>query len=321
MTRALIATALLTLVAHPQRDAVRVTATGTAQIAGTVLSGDATPAPIRRAIVTLTSDAGADRLVAVTDDNGAFAFTSLPADRYALAASKSGYVPMTYGSKRPGGSGTPLVVSDGQRANVTMTLLKGGVITGRVRDEQGRPLPDVTVSALRYTVSYQTGERTLDSVSIGSAGQVSPGYAVDAFPGTGVTDDRGIYRIFGLAAGDYVIAASARPPRASILASTDVHQVTAADVQRAQRLLRGSRGQTAIDAAAAAAERADASRVDYAPVYHPAAIAAADAPSNTTRPESVTPGASTMDVDTSRPSIVTSDIANRPSGYWLACIW
>ena len=277
MTRLLILTALLTLAAHQQRDAFSVVATGTAQIAGTVVSGDATPAPLRRAIVSLTNDAGTERLVAVTDDAGAFAFRSLAADRYSLAASKNGYVPMTYGSKRPGGSGTPVVVSDGQRADVVMTLLRGGVITGMVRDERSRPLPEVTVTALRYTVSYQTGERTLDSVSIGSAGQISPGYSVDAFPGTGVTDDRGIYRIYGLAPGEYVISASARPPRASILVNTDVHQVTAADVQRAQRLLRDARGVPGIEAAGAAVGRDAPSRVDYAPVYHPAAIAAADA--------------------------------------------
>lgn len=186
MMRALIAIALVTssvfVAAHQQRDGVKVPAVGTAQIAGTVVSGEATPAPLRRAIVTLTNDAGSERLVAVTDDAGAFAFRSLAADRYSLAVSKSGYVPMTYGSKRPGGSGTPIVVADGQHSTATVTLLKGAVITGMVRDERGRPLPDVTVTALRYTVSYQTGERTLDSVSIGSAGQFSPGYSVDAFP-------------------------------------------------------------------------------------------------------------------------------------------
>lgn len=74
-----------------------------------------------------------------------------------------------------------------------------------------------------------------------------------------------------------MISASARPPRASILVSTDVHQITVEDVQRAQRLQRDARGVPAIEAAGSAAGRGNPSRVDYAPVYHPAVIAAADA--------------------------------------------
>jgi protocatechuate 3,4-dioxygenase beta subunit len=281
MTRALLTTALLTstafVAAHQQREAARVVPAGTAQIAGTVMSGDPKPAPVRRAVVTLRNEAGTERLMAVTDDAGRFAFTNLAADRYSLQASKNSYVPMNFGSKRPGGSGTPVVVAGGQRATVAMTLLKGSVITGVVRDERGRPLPNVSVSALVYAVSFQTGARELQSVTIGSAGLAAQNYSPEAFPGTDMTDDRGAYRIYGLAPGEYVISASARPERGNPTLSTDVHQVTAADVQRAQQLLRGSRGGPTIDVRGAAAPPADSSRVDYAPVYHPAATAAADA--------------------------------------------
>jgi hypothetical protein len=47
-----------------------------------------------------------------------------------LSVSKAGYVPSNYGSKRAGGSGTPIVVADGQRANVAMSLVRGSVISG-----------------------------------------------------------------------------------------------------------------------------------------------------------------------------------------------
>ena len=99
------------LAGQQARDVARAPATGTAQVVGTVMTADQTPVPIRRATVVLTGDQLAERLSAVTDDNGTFAFTSLPADRYSLSASKAGYVPMNYGSKRPGGSGTPIVVA------------------------------------------------------------------------------------------------------------------------------------------------------------------------------------------------------------------
>jgi uncharacterized protein (DUF2141 family) len=277
MTRLLLALicATTSVLASPQqRDGVKVVS-GSAQIAGTIVTADAASVPLRRAIVTLY-DEGVTRLSAVTDDAGTFAFTSLPAGRYSLAVSKSGYVAMNYGSKRSGGAGTPVVVADGQRVAVAMALPRGSVITGTVRDEQGAPIAGVAVTALRYAVSFTTGERTLQSAGVGSSGLIQANYAVDAFPGTGTTDDRGVYRIYGLPSGEFVISAAVRSRTGSILTSTDVHQVSAADVQRAERLLREQAGSAASDARGAA-DRPDSSRVDYAPVYHPAAIDAAEA--------------------------------------------
>lgn len=264
----------LVLTADQARDTGQtVVTTGTAQISGTVVTSDPTPVPLRRVIVTLTGEQNV-RLVAVTDDAGGFVFTSLPANRYALSAAKGGFVPMAYGSKRPGGAGTPLLLADGQRATVVMSLPRGSVITGTVRDDLGRPVPDVTVSVLRYAFSAQTGERTLQSVSFGSAGQMVGGYWPDAFPGTAVTDDRGVYRIYGLPSGEYIVSASARPAMGSPMAVTDVYQISDADVRRARQLLRGP---GSVSPTEAASRPVGSSRVDYAPVYHPTAIARQDA--------------------------------------------
>ena len=261
---------------QPSRDAAKPPATGTAQIAGTVLSAGDTPQPLRRATVVATGEQSGARLVAVTDDAGAFAFTSLPADRYSLVVSKPAYVPSTYGSKRPGGSGTPIVVSEGQRVAVSVPLLRGSAIGGTIRDEQGRPLPDVTVTVLREAPSFLNGVRDWQSVTIGSAGATAQSYALDAFPGTAVTDDRGMYRIYGLPPGEYLISAAVRPPRGSPLVSNDVHQITAADLQRAQQLLRGPALAPAPDPASNAAVGAGG-RVDYVPIYYPGAIGRQDA--------------------------------------------
>ena len=67
-------------------------------IAGVVLEWD--NAPVRRAIVTLsTVETSPQDAVAWTDGNGRFLFSNLPAGRYQLRASKSGYEPAVYGSK------------------------------------------------------------------------------------------------------------------------------------------------------------------------------------------------------------------------------
>jgi uncharacterized protein (DUF2141 family) len=273
MTLMCLATGLVASV-DQARDAGRTTApTGTAQIAGRVVSSDTTPVPLRRVVVTLTGDQSL-RLVAVTDDAGTFVFSSLPAGRYSMSAAKGGYVPMAYGSKRPGGAGTPIVLADEQRATVTLALPKGAVITGTVRDDFGRPVPNVTVSVLRHVYSTQLGGRAGQSASIGSSGQAVAGYLPDSFPGTAVTDDRGVYRIYGLAAGEYIVSASVRANVGSVLAVTDVHQITDADVRRARQLLQSA---GASSPAEAAVRPAGSSRVDYAPVYHPNAIARQDA--------------------------------------------
>lgn len=281
MTRALtvglaVGMSVLAVSAQQGRDAAKPPiATGTAQVAGTVVTAGETPQPLRRATVVATGEQSGVKLTAVTDDTGGFAFTNLPADRYVLAVSKPAYVPSAYGSKRPGGSGTPIVVSDGQRVTVSVPLLRGSAIAGTVRDEQGRAVPDVTVSVLRRGLSA-IGERDLRNVTIGSAGAAAQNYALDAFPGTAVTDDRGMYRIYGLPPGEYAISAAVRPPRGSPLESNDVYQITTADLQRAQQLLRGPGQSSAGDPVANDPNRGGR-RVDYVLIYYPGAISRQDA--------------------------------------------
>ncbi len=72
-----------------------------------------------------------------------------------------------------------------------MTIARGGVITGIVRDIGGRPVPGVNVRVLKLGYNAVTGERTLGAPSTGSVG---------------LTDDRGEYRAYGLPPGGYLVA-------------------------------------------------------------------------------------------------------------------
>ncbi len=72
--------------------------------------------------------------------------------------------------------------------NLDLRLTRGAVITGRVLDEDGEALVRAIVAVERY--QYVRGERQLVAA------------------GGGVTDDRGQYRVFGLAPGDYYVSAS-----------------------------------------------------------------------------------------------------------------
>jgi protocatechuate 3,4-dioxygenase beta subunit len=145
---------------------------------------------------------------AVTDAQGVFEFKDLPAGSYRLSASPSQYsaqyLGMTYGAKKPNGpgssdSGTPIDLSEGQTLDkATIALPRGSVITGHVTDENGDPLARVQV----YSLFYQQGSSR--GMRFGSSAQ---------------TDDLGQYRLYGLAPGDYAIAAEAQrnsfvPPNA-----------------------------------------------------------------------------------------------------------
>jgi hypothetical protein len=74
-------------------------------------------------------------------------------------------------------------------AFVTFTQLRGSVVSGRVTDAAGMPQVAVPVSAIRVRDSQG---RKLPAPGAG---------------GSARTDDRGIYRIYGLRAGAYVVAA------------------------------------------------------------------------------------------------------------------
>lgn len=175
----------------PPRDAAQAPAllTGTAVIGGTIVV-PGTGQPARRARVTLSAAEGGGSRTTLTDDNGAFVFAGVAAGRYSLSASKAGHVGVNYGQTRPGRPGTPIQITDGEKFAANLQLPRGSVITGTVVDEHGEATPGTQVRVLRYVM--QAGRRTLQQ------------------SGSGTTDDRGIYRVYGLQPGEYVVSAVPR---------------------------------------------------------------------------------------------------------------
>jgi Carboxypeptidase regulatory-like domain len=231
-------TAASALAAQQPRDNPANVASGTAVVAGQVLTRDAESRPLRKSIVTLRSDDGRVWRTAITDDGGAFAFAGLPAGRYGLEASRRGWPSISYGASRPHQRGTRIEVGNGQRVDdIVIRMPRGAVLTGSMVDHTGRPLAHAPVVALRFM--YVNGERRLSR------------YREDH------TDDRGIFRLYGLAAGEYFVASAGVP-----MAFSDVdviHPTGEVDVRRAREAeLRGSR----VDAL-------PWTTVGYAPVYFP----------------------------------------------------
>jgi uncharacterized protein (DUF2141 family) len=201
---------------QPARDAQIQQPVGTAMILGQVVSGDA-GSPVRRARVNLIGQEVRGQKSTMTDDEGRFVFTLLPAGRYTVNASKAGYVTIAYGAKGPGRAGTPIQLADGQKLETkAMSLPKGGVVTGTVLDENGEPAPGTTVRAMRQVI--RTGEKRLESA------------------GTDTTDDRGQYRIYGLLPGQFVVYAQPRNQGVGGLQASIASEIEAAVQQMAQML-------------------------------------------------------------------------------------
>lgn len=160
----------------------------TSSIGGRVTTN--TGAPLRRAEVRAISESGLTRL-ATTDSDGRYVVRDLPAGTFTLHVSKSGFVPLYFGQKRPFERRATIRLQQGERADADVRLPRAGAISGRIYDASGEPVLGARVQALRRRIVQ--GQAGLQAV--GSAD---------------MTDDTGGYRLYGLPPGDYYVTATPR---------------------------------------------------------------------------------------------------------------
>lgn len=123
---------------------------------------------------------------ALTDQEGAYRITNVPAGTYNIMIAAPAYVTP---DALPGSRGKSVIVGEDENIeDINFSLVRGGVITGKITDADGRPLVQQQVNIFRATDFQQQQQ-----------GQVFASGSVQ-------TDDRGIYRVFGLAAGRYKVA-------------------------------------------------------------------------------------------------------------------
>ena len=120
---------------------------------------------------------------AITDVDGNYRITGVLPGSYYVA-------PMTalFVSEDPNPAsqmGKPLLVSEGESVDdINFAMMRGSVITGKVTDPDGRPVIEEPITAMAVDPqTFYAGRSSFE------------------------TDDRGIYRIFGLRAGRYRVAA------------------------------------------------------------------------------------------------------------------
>lgn len=188
--RCILLAVLLVAGVGAEQSNVQSPPSGTARIRGSVVDAG-TGTPVRRASLRLTMvPPGRGSWTAISDGSGAFEFPDLPAGRFALSASKGGYVTAGPGQS-PGEASRRIATTGGGTVDLPpIRLPRGGVITGRILDEYGDTVPEITVQAFR--AEYISGVRRLSSAR------------------SAQTNDIGQFRIYGLQPGTYYVAASAR---------------------------------------------------------------------------------------------------------------
>jgi Carboxypeptidase regulatory-like domain len=190
MLLAVVAVATAASAQSTVRDPRHTPRLGTGAIRGRVVRAD-TGEPLRRVQVRIDEWSAKDQsgpASTLTDAQGRYELTQLPAGTYHLKATRGGYVEMGYGQRRPFERGRPIEVAEGAvLEHIDFAMALGGVVTGRVVDEMGEAVAQASVSLARRR--YVDGERQL----VGQSGTS--------------TDDRGEFRIFGVPPGEYVMIA------------------------------------------------------------------------------------------------------------------
>jgi protocatechuate 3,4-dioxygenase beta subunit len=166
---------------------------GTGTISGRVTVGDR---PLAGVTISLqqaqpTGAFGRQALFrAVTDADGRYQMTGVPAGSYAVVPLAPPYIlpndPL-FGIP----FGKPVNLSDGDTVTgVDLALVRGGVITGKVTDPDGRPV-------VEQYIQFELININNDAIPL-----------VPMFDRGGMlTDDRGIYRIYGITPGRYRVSA------------------------------------------------------------------------------------------------------------------
>lgn len=155
-------------------------------ISGVVVDSVKNDQVIAGAVVSVRGTADGVARSTVTDERGWFELPNVPAGKVRVFAAKPGYLESSYGATLPWRQGVELDLgADGRLTDLVLPIARGAVIGGTVRDQGGNALEAVKVLAYRLR---------------GDGGAAGP-------PAATITDDRGVYRLFGLVPGEYIVAA------------------------------------------------------------------------------------------------------------------
>lgn len=127
----------------------------------------------------------APAIKAVTDADGNYHLTDIPPGNYRILPMAPAYVITDYTAF--GGQGKGLILSEGERVDgIDFSIVRGAVVTGKVSHSDGKPVIDEPVYLVSPEQRNQQGPSFISSYRF-------------------QTDDRGVYRMFGIAPGRYKV--------------------------------------------------------------------------------------------------------------------
>ncbi len=161
---------------------------GTAVITGRVTMGGKGAANVMVALYPMEFSPDRSAVTrGTTDAEGNYRLTGVPAGRYNIVAITPAYIGTS--ENMFGGTGKAINVADGETVEkIDFALQRGGVITGRVREDDGSPV---------------IGER-IQLNAVGQQGNPRGFFSDNPFMYE--TDDRGVYRLYGIAPGKYTVS-------------------------------------------------------------------------------------------------------------------
>lgn len=180
---------------------------GTASISGRVTIGDKAAPGI---IVTAGFDPQNALGQTMSDEDGRYQISGLSAGQFVLAPVAPVYV--LHGSNPTFWAGRVVQLSSGEAVDgIDFKLTRGGVITGRVIDADGRPVIEERISLLPVDEKGAPSRQPFPRMT---------NYQIY------LTDDRGVYRIYGLPAGRYKVSVGNEPGMNAGLRASGYYQKT-----------------------------------------------------------------------------------------------
>lgn len=163
---------------------------GTASLSGRVTVGEKPLPGILINIRKLTqTDGPSESYTGKTDDEGNYKITGIKAGRYVVAPNALAHVRIG-ADNQPTPTSPMITIDDAAEEKLDIQMKPGGVITGKIIDADGRPLISQTVAL------FTKGENAKPS----RVTNLMNRYLMYR------TDDRGVYRIYGLPPAKYLVA-------------------------------------------------------------------------------------------------------------------
>lgn len=132
-----------------------------------------------------------------SDTDGHFTLRDVPPGRYRFFAAHPGFVEQHY-KAGINDDGPIFSIKSGEKvSDVLFRLVTAAVITGRVSNEDGEPMQRIEVVALR-----RPSEEEIEDIDVPRLHKIEMERVSSA-----ESDDRGLYRIFGLKPGEYFVKA------------------------------------------------------------------------------------------------------------------